>query len=213
MAVDDQRPWSRPILVAVLLAFVALAVAAAVDGGRLLLHVDRPVEAFAVEHRTAWLDDVMRTITWLGASPTALVLGAVLAVAAAARRPALGVAVAGVTIIRPLLSRGVKALVDRDRPALSPLLDPFGEAFPSGHVLGAALWLLVPVVVALYVESARLRRTATVPALTIVVLVGISRVYLGVHWLTDVVGGALLAALMLAGCLAAWRAMERRSTD
>lgn len=211
MAVDDEVRWSRPALGAVLVLFVALAVAAAVDGGSFLLPVDRPVEEFAVEHRTEWLDSTMRTITWFGGGATVLVLGALLAVAAGARRVALGVSIAALTIVRPLLSSSVKALVDRDRPELSPLLDPFGDSFPSGHVLGASVWLVVPVVLSLYVDSAPVRRATTVGAVVIIVLVGVSRIYLGVHWLSDVIGGMLLAVLMLAGFAAGSRWLERQS--
>jgi undecaprenyl-diphosphatase len=95
----------------------------------------------------------------------------------------------------------VKALVDRPRPTFDPLVDlPASASFPSGHATTAfaaavACALLVP----------RLRW----PALALATLVAASRVYLGVHYVFDVIAGALLGTAV--GLAVAWPLRPRRS--
>jgi undecaprenyl-diphosphatase len=94
------------------------------------------------------------------------------------------------------LVTAIKLLIGRARPDITDLLTIApGYAFPSGHSAQAAATYATLA----YLLSARLRRWRpqvavwTVAAL-IVVLVGFSRLYLGAHWLTDVLGGYALGA-------------------
>jgi undecaprenyl-diphosphatase len=104
-----------------------------------------------------------------------------------------------------LLSGGLKALVDRPRPADVPALTHVVTAsFPSGHALGsAALWATV----AWLLSTSRAAGVARVLALVVPTLVAASRVLLGVHFPSDVVAGLLLGWLVAAvvGGLAARR--------
>ena len=106
-----------------------------------------------------------------------------------------------------MLSGGTKALVGRSRPTLAVLLDrPSGKSFPSGHALtsfvavGLLVRLLWPAC------SARQRALLLIAAGVTVTAVGFSRLGLGVHFLTDVLGGWLLGAVWL---LAVRRAFDR----
>jgi membrane-associated phospholipid phosphatase len=93
-----------------------------------------------------------------------------------------------------LASTLVKGLIDRPRPTFDPLIDlPASASFPSGHATTA-----FAAAVACAVLLPRLR----VPALVLATLVAVSRVYLGVHYLVDVVAGALLGGAI--GLAVAW---------
>lgn len=112
----------------------------------------------------------------------------------------LAVAVAFAT----LLQQGVKAAVDRPRPVWpDPVDSAHYAAFPSGHamtatvVCGLLLWLLHR-----HGVTRALWRTALAVAVVSVVGVGLTRIWLGVHWPSDVVGGWLMGATVVA--LAVW---------
>jgi undecaprenyl-diphosphatase len=187
--------------IALLLASVLLlAMAARLDGGRLLLELDRPVQRFVENNRGSVLDDVFLRISFLGSTYFVLIGGAVLALIAGLRCRATALLVVAATLARPPLEWLIKRIVGRDRPDLDQMVGGVGPSFPSGHVLAAAaLWCLAPVVVSLYSSSVRLWWAAAWASLSVVFLIGASRVYLGVHWTVDVVAGFAIASLMLAG--------------
>lgn len=194
-ALDLRR--DAPVAAAVL-GFVALAVLVSIDHGAAALHVDRPVTDWAVAHRSADRTAFFRGITNLGNPGVAFVGGLVLAVFAAVRSPFTGLLLLLVALLRPLASTVVKDVTDRARPPVHHLMQAGGASFPSGHVLAATvLWAAVPVTMLVWSAARGFVRTAVVFAAFAVVAVAISRIYLGVHWLTDVIGGAWLGALLL----------------
>ncbi|UUU35990.1 phosphatase PAP2 family protein [Streptomyces sp. CA-210063] len=98
------------------------------------------------------------------------------------------------------VQQGLKAAVGRERPAWpDPVDSAHYAAFPSGHamtatvVFGLLLWLLH-----LYGAGRVLMRTALAVAVVSVVGVGVTRIWLGVHWASDVLGGWLLGGLTIA---------------
>ncbi|MFC8872480.1 phosphatase PAP2 family protein [Streptomyces sp. NPDC057148] len=103
-------------------------------------------------------------------------------------------------LLGSLLQQALKAAVDRARPVWpDPVDSAHYAAFPSGHamtatfVCGLLVWLLLH-----YDTTRGVRLTALAVAVVSVVGVGVTRVWLGVHWATDVVGGWLLGALVVA---------------
>ena len=193
------------------LAFLLLAIAALVDHSSLLLRFDLPIERYVISHRTGWLDVAFRRISFLGSTKVVLVGGAVLAVAAWRRCRWVALLVVVSTLTRPLVEHFLKVSVARPRPDLDRMVPGVGYSFPSGHVMAAAtLWLMVPVVLSLYHSSRRVWWGSVVGSLTAVALISASRVYLGVHWASDVVAGALAAAVLLAGLDLGFRRLHHR---
>jgi undecaprenyl-diphosphatase len=192
-----------PALAAV--TFVVLAIAAATDGGS-GLGWDRAVTDAAVDQRSTLLDDVAVGVTQLGSWVIAVPLGFALAFIAKQRSPELAVAIVVVVTTRPFVTWLLKAIVTRPRPGLGDrLVDATGHSYPSGHVLAAAAtWIFLPAVVSLYSQRRAVWITAVAIAATVILAVAWSRVWLGVHWVTDVVGSLLVTAVGLYG-LAAWQ--------
>jgi len=113
---------------------------------------------------------------------------------------ALGLVLLVAVLARPPLEWALKEIVGRDRPDFAQLVPGNGPSFPTGHVMAAiALWGLVPPVVALVTHRHAWWWAATLVSGAVILLVGASRVYLGVHWLSDVVGALLLGSLYLLG--------------
>lgn len=103
-----------------------------------------------------------------------------------------------------LATTGAKLLIARDRPELG-LLDLTSFSFPSGHATGTTGAAGVAIVLThLLVRRAGVRRLVTGLAVFLVVLVGADRLFLGVHFVSDVLGGVALASAIVLGWLAAY---------
>jgi PAP2 superfamily protein len=162
---------------------------------------DHTIERFAVQHRTAMLTDVFRVVTHLGGVGVVapLAVGVVLLLLWQ-RRIALAfgvmVATGGVAAITAV----TKLLVARSRPPLHlQLVTAHGAAFPSGHsaeavvCYGVLAWVVIELV-----ASRPIQVVACVTAGVVALAVGFSRIYLGVHWASDVVSGWVVGVAWLA---------------
>lgn len=196
MRLPPTRTWLLPALGVVV--FVALVLLVSVHRGAAALEVDRPVTHWAVSERSSGWTAFFRGITNLGNPGVVFVGGLALAAVAAFRSVFTGVVLLAAALLRPVVSTVVKDPVDRPRPPVVHLVSAAGSSFPSGHVLAAVVfWGAVPVALLVWSAARAFVRAAAVVAVLAAVVVACSRVYLGVHWLTDVVGGALLGALLL----------------
>jgi undecaprenyl-diphosphatase len=197
--------------VAVLLGAFVLALAAWTATGP-VVQVDRAVagDLNAVVAPRPWLVTLLEVVTAAGAPVTAWTVLTTLTLALLVRRRihlALYVAVTGLgtATLSPLL----KQLVDRLRPVVdTPVASAGGPSFPSGHALGATVWVGVVLLVLLPVVPARWRRGAAATGVVLVVAVGLTRIALGVHFVSDVLAGWLVGAgwlLVTASAFRAWR--------
>jgi membrane-associated phospholipid phosphatase len=111
-----------------------------------------------------------------------------------------------------LLNEWVKVLVHRQRPFLDgPFVDWSGYSFASGHTIGATLLygqLLLFILPAL--KARHLRLLSIFSAMSLVVLVGFSRVALGAHFLTDVLAAILFGIIWLALCMVLGKPLRTR---
>ena len=150
--------------------------------------------------RTTLLNPVAKAVTTLGTDPVVYAVLALAGLLVLARRrgrwpviAAFGVLLSG-QLVRLAINHGLA----RARPPVALwLVHPGGYAFPSGHTTTATLGYAL---VAVLLVRARLLRpwVAGGGAAVLAAAVGMSRVYLGVHWPTDVIGGWLLATAWLA---------------
>lgn len=190
----------RRLLLALGILLALLAVAATVANGQLLLTWDEPIQKGVEANRTSLLNDIFRTVSRFGSTIPVLALGGLITVLTWRRCQAVALAVAAATLSRPLLEFTLKALVDRSRPDYERMVAGNGPSFPSGHVLAAmALWGLLPAVVALYTQRRALWWASVGISATLIAGIAASRVYLGVHWFSDVTAGLIVGAFFLIG--------------
>jgi membrane-associated phospholipid phosphatase len=164
-----------------------------VISGQGAARLDGPVVRALTEHRTAGLTTSMRTLTWLGSSAVLIPLVVVVGLVAWRRtRSWATLAVLGVSLGGAiLLSDFIKPVVGRPRPRVAPLVaTATGYAFPSGHSTQvAAVTVTLAFLVSAATNSWPRKALACSIAVLVSTVVGFSRVYLGVHWPTDVVAG------------------------
>lgn len=165
----------------------------------------------------AWLRAFFIEVTHLGGTvalglATAGVVGLLLIERRA--RPAVLVAVS--VVGGTLLSSGLKLGLDRPRPDLVPhLVEAVSPSFPSGHaMLSAVVYLTLGLLLARFeFASAATRSYVVAVAVVLVLLIGSSRVYLGVHWPSDVLAGWCLGAAWAIACLLVSDRLAARNRD
>jgi len=153
--------------------------------------------------RTAWLTDLSKVVTFLGSGIFVTSLTTVCAVLLALRRRWAEVAVLVVgTLMITIGFQEIKAAIDRPRPE-GGLVSTYGSSFPSGHAAHSVFYLWAAVTIVLRLRPGMARKTAVVATgLALTILVGLSRVYLNVHYLSDVSGGWALGVACFSFCAA-----------
>jgi undecaprenyl-diphosphatase len=190
----------RRLLIALAALLVALATAAALGNGQALLTWDEPIQRGVEANRTPALNDLFLLVSRLGSTVVVLALGTLGAVLTWRRCRAVATVLLIATFARPAIEFIVKGLVGRDRPDFDRLVAGTGYSFPTGHVMAAiALWGLLPVVVALYTRRRAVWWASVAMSATLIAGIAASRVYLGVHWFSDVVGGLVVGTFFLLG--------------
>ena len=192
------KTWSTVAVVSAA-AFGLLLWSVLAQGGLTL--ADQGVATFIAGHRLAWLTPVMELVTWLGSSffivPFGLAAGGYVWRRRHTWRPLVMVAVAflGAAGLYDI----VKPAVGRARPgaALQVGGPDVGNAFPSGHATQTISFYGMLAVVLIICYAPRRRWPFLLGAAVVTLVVGASRLYLGVHWLTDVLGGYALGLAWL----------------
>jgi undecaprenyl-diphosphatase len=159
-----------------------------------LYRLDASAAAWGAEHATPVSTWVLGLLTWLGSSVVVLAVTITLGVVEWVRRRRLAVLAFLLMVVvgQNLMANTSKVIVDRPRPPVPHLAASSGFSFPSGHTAAAAATWAAVVLVLGRGRPVRVKAWLAAGAALITVMVAASRVLLGVHWLTDVIGGAAL---------------------
>lgn len=225
-SVPDERRATRRFGAHALLALVAVALVAVPFSLLVLLVAARSDPLLRLDHDTAeslhryalghpGFTDGMRTVSLVGEPVSWWVLMVpVVAWLIYRRLPRLAAFVVVTMLGSSVLNGVVKALVDRARPVLpDPVAHAHGLSFPSGHAQAATVASGVLILVFLPVVARRARVWLYVAGALVIALISFSRIALGVHFLSDVVGGAVIGSawvLAMTAAFSAWRRDERK---
>ena len=128
------------------------------------------------------------------------------------RRIRLALYLVVTAVVGGLIDTAVKILVNRPRPIVDhPIASALGKSFPSGHAMSATVTYGALALVFLPVLPRRWRPVALGGVVLVVLAIGTSRLFLGVHFVSDVIGGFVLGLAWLAASTAAfsiWRTEE-----
>jgi undecaprenyl-diphosphatase len=206
------RPLRHHAAGAVVLALVAAtAVATAVVGAGPAL-ADRSVLGEAIELRSDPVTWIAVVLTNAGST---VAMGALAALVALwllrSSRTHDAVYVIAVAAGAALLFNGLKRILDRPRPpVIDQLVGATNESLPSGHATMSVAVIGSLVVLAWPGRRAAGRVAVLAAAAVWVVAVGLTRIYLGVHWFSDVIAGWLVGGAWLAVCTVVLVALRRR---
>ena len=178
-----------------------------------LAQVDLAIAQFFHDHGTLWALRLFEAITFFGNASTLGGIGLVTAlVLAFQRRWSLLLAWAVALIGAGELNVILKGIFRRLRPQLpDPWVTPSGWSFPSGHAMGSFVTYGFLAYLLTRVPRADFpRRTAVGVLAVLVLLIGFSRIYLGAHYLSDVIGGYAAAAVWLTFCILVTDRTQRR---
>jgi len=156
---------------------------------------------------------IFNAVSLVGAprAMTGLALGGSLVLAARRQWIVLGGWVAAFAGGR-LLSEFLKGLIRRPRPPYAAaFLDHYSWSFPSGHAMGSLIGygMLAYLLVVLWTHRRTMQVPIVVGAALLVVAIGLSRLYLGVHYFSDVVGGYAAGGLWLSACISGLEVARR----
>ena len=155
-------------------------------------HLDTPVGP-------RWLQESARDITALGGFTTlALVTATAFAILMLLGRRTQAWIFGATVVLAQALAEVAKAVINRPRPDLVPQHDIiYSASFPSGHAMMApVVYLTLAAIVAAGHPHTAIKATLLLGATALVLVVGVSRVYLGVHWPSDVLAGWTLGAMV-----------------
>lgn len=144
----------------------------------------------------SWLVETARDITALGSySVLGLLVVALFLYLLLSQMRATAILIVGAVVSGTIVSTVLKNLFDRPRPDLTGVVDVFTPSFPSGHALVSAVtFLTIGAVLAAASKTRPLQIFYVALAIVLTLLVELSRIYLGVHYPTDVLAGWSLGA-------------------
>ena len=162
-------------------------------------------------HQSETLDHVMMEITSLGNFAVLLVMLLVVSAFLWLSKHKLSVVLMLLAVGGGYLANNVlKLFFDRDRPSVfEPVADVMTSSFPSGHAMVSTIaYLSVAYLVGRLEPTKAMRRITWALAVVIIILVAISRMYLGVHYPSDVIGGIIAGVAWLGFVVAGMHAVQ-----
>ncbi|WP_158232521.1 phosphatase PAP2 family protein [Sporosarcina sp. P13] len=173
---------------------------------------DDPIIDFVQGAETTWLTAIMKAFTTIG-STAVVVLLAVFALAILLRLQYRAQAILLVSVLAGtgILNQVLKFIFKRERPDFYRLIEITGYSFPSGHTMMAfSLYTILAYIVWRNLRFTWSRVVVVILATVMIVMIALSRIYLGVHYPSDIVGGMLASMVWLIASIAMYQQFQHQ---
>ena len=205
----------RALALALLALVISLLADAAAEGDGVTAF-DQPIWSYFVGHRSSAATSFFKAASTVGSTMTMGVLATIVVVVLLIRKArSAAITLAAVAVGAGILVVVGKAIVGRTRPPVAyRLVVETNQSFPSGHSLASAAILGgIAVLAARTIDHRIWRTTLRIGCVVAVLIIGVSRLYLGVHWSTDVLGGWLAGMAWLMICATTARVVHELASN
>lgn len=163
-----------------------------------VLAFDTTIREWAYSQRNAVLNRILICITYMGNWQTIVTLGLVLLIYPATRKK-IGLPFAITAASSTIIYKVAKSAFQRPRPDLSVrIIEESGYSFPSGHSMNCiVIYGILIYLIRRYCKDRRIANVLTIILSLLIIAIGCSRVYVGVHFPTDILGGWSLGIAVL----------------
>ncbi len=182
-----------------------------------LNQIDQQVAAFVQSYESDMMTRFMMMFSFLGSTKTTIMIAAltmIILFAVLKHRSELlffVAALGGAAAFNQLL----KLLFHRERPTIYRMVEETGFSYPSGHTMGAmAMYGAIVFLLWRHIKSKKGRTVLIFVSVFAIIMIGLSRIYLGVHYPSDIVGGLMASALWLSAVIWFYQwYLERRARE
>lgn len=178
------------------------------------LSFDETITQWVYAHRTPFLNSIWIPITYLGNWQTITLLGILLLICRRTREN-IGIPFAVISLSSTVLYKVVKSVFERPRPDIAVrIIEQGGFSFPSGHSMnGIVCFGILIYLLRRYCPNRKLADGLTFFLILLIVVIGFSRVYVGVHYPTDIIGGWSLGGAYLLTVICIYEKIRGQEND
>ena len=189
----------------VLISAVLFAMLAVYIGAGITVGFEGWVYSEAVAHMSPLMTSIEKGITHIGDSTAVIPFCLLLMIIPKSRRT-IALPVSSAVILSTLLNILLKDLFARERPDILRLISETSYSFPSGHaMINASLYTMLILLIFKFVKSPHRKLGLSALCAILIVLIGFSRVYLGVHYAGDILGGWIIGFAVSIFVYAIWK--------
>lgn len=158
--------------------------------------IDESVYSLIISLMSKNMTSIMMFISYLGSAVTLITLAIAFIILLKNRRNSAYIALNLILVF--LLNRILKVIVARPRPSVLRLAIEDGYSFPSGHSMASmGFYGFLIYLIWVNIKNKKVKYPLVIFLSLLILFIGISRIYLGVHYFTDVIGGFIIAILYL----------------
>jgi undecaprenyl-diphosphatase len=166
----------------------------------------------AVEHMSPLMTSIVKGITHIG-DTAVVILVCLTLIAIPKTRRTIALPVSAAVILSFILNIALKHIFARERPDILRLINETSYSFPSGHaMINSSLYLTLLLLIFKFIKKRRIKWVLASVCLIIIIAIGFTRVYLGVHYAGDILGGWMFGFAVSVFVYNAWKKRSIKQT-